>query len=201
MYSPVQVMPDFLKYLYSRNSDNNSIEYLVNSKGGWEKWLQLELSNRMRIKWYTNALEIHMGDHERCDIGIKLKKTFTGSEYLFIELKCQTSVQSYDDVVKGMKVDIKKLSDNDNDYIQMDYKFVVGFFVVSWLDVPAFSRDWNIGNVVRNAGLGQNQSLADSWNRIICGSQIQPKLCEQPTFQGIMCNDGFGIAAICAQVK
>lgn len=199
MYSPVQVIPKFLNYLNLRNEENESIKYLVNIKGGWEKWLQLEFSNMMRINWRKNATEIHLGERERCDIGINLKWTITNSEYLFIELKCMTTNQNYNDVVKGMKDDIIKISENK--CIPMDYKFVVGFFVVDQLYYDPYALDWKNGNVIRDASFRSSQSLRNSWKEIVEDGQQLSGLYEKPTFQGIMFTNDFGIATICAQVN
>lgn len=198
MYSPVQVIPKFLNYLNLRNEENESIKYLVNIKGGWEKWLQLEFSNMMRINWRKNATEIHLGERERCDIGINLKWTITNSEYLFIELKCMTTNQNYNDVVKGMKDDIIKISKSK--CIPMDYKFVVGFFVVDHLDYDPYGTEWENWNVIRNASL-EKQSLENSWKEIIENDRTLSKLYEKPKFQGLMFTRDFGIATICAQVN
>lgn len=198
MYSPVQVIPKFLNYLNLRNKENESIKYLVNIKGGWEKWLQLEFSNMLRINWRENATEIYLGERERCDIGINLKWTNTDSKYLFIELKCMTTNQNYNDVVKGMRDDIIKISKSK--CIPMDYKFVVGFFVTNKLDYVQNGVDWIIGNVIRNASL-ENQSLENSWKEIIENDRTLSKLYEKPKFQGLMFTRDFGIATICAQVN
>lgn len=143
-------------------------------------------------------MEIYLGERERCDIGIKLNWTITNSEYLFIELKCMTANQHYNDVVRGMKNDIIKISKNKS--IPMVYKFVVGFFVVDHLDYDSYDTKWKNCNVIRNASL-EKQSLENSWKEIIENDRTLSKLYEKPIFQGLMFTRDFGIATICAQVN
>ena len=202
MYSPIQIMPKFLNYLKSINDSRNrncDLIYFMEIKGGWEKWLQLEFSNFLRKEYNNTATEVTIKDVNDTNIGradIEISLRYTNKPYqekMLIELKCQTSVQKYGDVIKGLIDDINKLRT-----CQAEWKYTIAFMRYSNANynMYAYSQNYPYLNDIIDIDGVKLSEVSPNWmkNGNLQGVEFEKTAQQYPL------NLYNGIAALCYTV-